>query len=309
MATNLQAPLPDTGIDTDRVASRGHNLFADLIIGSILLVISVLVLFPLYDVLIVSLGAIPGSVWPKTINLSAYSYIIGHSGLIRAFLTSVGVVIVGTAVSLSLTTVTSYVLSRKYLPGRGVLMAFIVITMFFSGGLVPWYLVVKNLGLINSYWSLILPSAMNAFYMIIMLTFFREFPVSLEESAKIDGANDWTILTRIVLPTSTPVLATIGLFYSVDRWNDWFTPMLFLTDPMKWPLQTFTQQLIINASYILQTTVGSAGASSVITGQMPVLPDSLKMAVIVIGMIPIMAVYPFLQKYFTKGVMIGSIKG
>jgi len=163
--------------------------------------------------------------------------------------------------------------------------------------------------LINSYWVMILPWAMNAFYMIIMLAFFRNFPESLEEAARIDGANDLVILTRVVIPTSTPVIAAISLFYAVDRWNDWWTPLLFVTDPQKWPLQLFTKQLLTNASQVLQQATGAAGASGVLQSQMPVLPEALQMAVIVIGMIPIMLVYPFIQKYFAKGVMIGSIKG
>lgn len=311
MAINLAAEAPhieEFGLEA-RQASRGKNGLGDWVIWLVLLVLVILVLLPFYDVLIVSFGSPAGSILPTTFNFEAYKYILGNSGVIRAFLVSVCVVLVGTFISLLMTTITAYALSRKGLPGKNVIMGFITFTMLFGGGLIPWYLVVRDLGLINSYWSLILPSAMNAFYMIIMLTFFREFPESLEESAKIDGANDWIILTRIVLPTAGPVLATIGLFYAVDRWNDWFTPMLFLTDPTKWPLQTFTQQLLTNASMVLQGTVGAGGASSVITSKIPIMTDSLKMAVIIVGIVPIILVYPFLQKYFTKGVMIGSIKG
>lgn len=293
----------------ERAASRGKSNFGNFVIGSILLLLALAVVFPFYNVLIVSFGTPTGMIFPKIFNLQAYAYILGQGQVVHAFLVSLGVVIVGTFLSLLVTTCTSYALSRKELPGKGIIMGVIVFTMFFGGGLIPWYLVIKNLGLINNYLVLILPSTMNAFYMIVMLTFFRQFPEGLEESARIDGANDWTILMKVVIPTSAPVLATIGLFYAVDRWNDWFTPLLFITDPNMWPLQLFTQQFIINSTSILQNAVGSAGASSVVTQMVPVLPDSLKMAVIVIGVLPIMLVYPFLQKYFAKGVMIGSIKG
>lgn len=308
MATNLavdNAPVAQT----NRQATRGKNTIGDWVIGIILSIIVLLVLFPFYDVVIISFGTPTGAILPRHFTLDAYKFILDNVGFWRAFLTSLGIVGVGTFVSLLLTTVTAYALSRKHLPGRGIVMGMILFTMFFGGGLIPYYLVVKNLGLINSYWSMIIPSAMNAFYMIVMLTFFRDFPDSLDEAARIDGANDWVILTRIVLPTSGPVMATISLFYAVDRWNDWFTPMLFLTDPNKWPLQTYTQQMLTDVSILLQNMNGAAGASSVLTSQIGVLSDPLKMAVIIVGMLPIMMVYPFLQKYFAKGVMIGSIKG
>lgn len=307
------SPEPSvTGVSSfedTRQASRGSAGIGNILIGIILFLLALAVLFPFYNVLIVSLGTPTGDIFPTTFSLNAYTYILGQGQVVHAFLVSLCVVVVGTIFSLLVTTCTAYALSRKVFPGKKIILGIIVFTMFFGGGLVPWYIVIKNLGLINNYLVLILPSTMNAFYMIVMLTFFRQFPAGLEESARIDGANDWTILTRIVIPTSTPVMATIGLFYAVDRWNDWFTPLLFLSDPNMWPLQLFTQQFIINSTTILQSANGSAGASSVVSGLVPVLPDALKMAVIVIGIVPIMLVYPFLQKYFAKGVMIGSLKG
>lgn len=306
MSTKIKTTSVNAMDEEPKDPTRGQSRVAGFIIGLVLLVITLMVAFPFYDVLIVSFGTPAGSIFPTTFNFSSYSWILGHSGVLRAFLTSVGIVAVGTPISLIMTACTAYALSRKHLVGRNIISAIIIITMFFGGGLVPWYILCRDLGLINSYWAMILPSAMNAFYMLIMLTFFREFPDSLEESARIDGANDWAILFKIVLPTSGPVMATIGLFYADARWNDWFTPMVLLPDPAKWPLQTFTQQLLINAQQILQY---SSGASSALSQQIPVLTDSLQMAVIVIGVLPIMLVYPFLQKYFAKGVMIGSVKG
>jgi putative aldouronate transport system permease protein len=307
MATALPAPPRPILVETRRSASRGRSR-GTIAIGLLLLVLTLLVLFPFYDLVIVSLGTPPGAIIPTGFTFSAYTYIIGQGDALRAFLVSVGVTVVGTTLNVLMTVCTAWALSRRYLPGRGILLGMIVFTMLFSGGLIPWYLVIKNLGLIDSYWVMILPWAMNAFYMIIMLAFFRNFPVELEEAARIDGANDIVLLTRVVVPTSTPVIAAIGLFYAVDRWNDWWTPFLFITDPQKWPLQLYTKQLLINASQVLGQSSGGTGAAGVIQGRLPVLPEALQMAVIVIGIVPIMVVYPFIQKYFAKGVMIGSLK-
>ena len=185
-------------------------------------------------------------------------------------------------------------------------MTFVIFTMFFGGGLIPYYLTVKGVGLVNSYWVMILPSALSTYYVWIMLSFFREFPVSLEESARIDGAGDFMILARIVIPTSMPVIASISLFYAVDRWNDWYSPMLFLTDTDKYPLQLMLKNMLMNISQILSMNVG---ASTVAQSKIKIPQDSLQMAAIVIASVPIMAIYPFLQKHFAKGVMIGSVKG
>ena len=306
MAINLQRG-PAT-VDEDREANRGKSRTTTIVINLVVMVITLLVLFPFYEVVIVSFGNNPGNLIPHIFDIANYRYIIVQSGALRAFLTSVGIVLVGTPFSLLLTILTAYPLSKKHLPGRGILTGIILFTMFFGGGLVPWYLVLKQLHLINSYGVYIIPSAINTFYVILMMTFFREFPDSLEESALIDGASDWTILTRIVLPTSMPVIATISLFYSVDRWNDWFTPILTINDTSKWSLQAFTYNLMQNVNQFTSNAQASA-AASVAQSHIQILPDGLKMAVIIVGMIPIMCVYPFLQKYFAKGVMLGSIKG
>lgn len=294
--------------DGNREASRGRNRLADFIINLIVLIITLFVLFPFYEVVIVSFGNAPGNILPHVFNIVTYRYIVTQSGAMQAFFTSVGVVIVGTLLSLLLTIMTAYPLSRKYLPGKKILTSIAVFTMFFGGGLIPWYLVIKSLGLLNTYAVMIVPSVLNTFYMILMMTFFREFPESLEESARMDGASDWVILLRIVLPTSTPVLATVGLFYAVDRWNDWFTPILTINDAGKWPLQAFTYNLLQNANQFAGNAA-AAEKASIMASHIQILPDGLKMAVIVVGMVPILCIYPFLQKYFAKGVMIGSIKG
>jgi putative aldouronate transport system permease protein len=295
-------------LSENREASRGGSRIADGIIYLILSLVALAVLFPFYNVLVMSFGTPSGVILPSKFDVSSYRLIFQLGGVVKSFFISIFSTIAGTCLSMFITTCAAYALSKKY-PGRDVLMGLIVFTMFFGGGLIPYYLLVKNLHLINSYWVLVLPTLMNAFYMIIMLSFFRGYPISLEESAKIDGASEFTILTRIVVPTSTPVIAALSLFYAVDKWNDWWSPLLFMTDVNKYPLQLLTRNLIINFDAILNQTAGAAGAASVLMDKIGVLPDNLKMAVLIFNIIPIMLVYPFLQKYFAKGVMIGSVKG
>jgi putative aldouronate transport system permease protein len=301
-------PIVLDSLTENRTASRGGSRIADWIIYMILTVISVAVMFPFYNVLIMSLGTPSGVLLPKKLDFSSYRLIFDLSGIVKSFFVALIATVAGTFLSMFVTTCAAYSLSKKF-PGRNVLTGVIVFTMFFGGGLIPYYLQVKNLELIDSYWVLVIPTLMNAFYMIIMLSFFRGYPVSLEESAKIDGASEFTIMTRIVVPTSTPVIAAMSLFYAVDKWNDWWHPLLFISDVGKYPLQLLTRNLIINFDTILNQTAGAAGAASALMDKIGVLPDNLKMAVLIFNIIPIMLVYPFLQKYFAKGVMIGSVKG
>ncbi|RAP73807.1 carbohydrate ABC transporter permease [Paenibacillus montanisoli] len=302
--TVLTQPAGNALADDQRLATRGKSK-ADLLLHALFIILSVCALFPFYTVLISSFGTPTGIIRPTTFTLEGYEQIIKY-GVGRAFTVSVAVTLIGTFLSLFLTTIAAYALSKKGMPGWKYIMGFIIFTMFFGGGLIPYYLTVKGVGLMDSYWVMILPSAVNTFYIWIMLSFFREFPVSLEESAKIDGAGDFSILMRIVIPTSMPVIASISLFYAVDRWNDWYTPMLFLTDADKYPMQLMLRNMLTSISQILSM---NNGVSAIDQSKVKIPQDSLKMAAIMVTSLPIMAVYPFLQKYFAKGVMIGSIKG
>lgn len=290
-----------------RTASRGGSKWADIIISSLLLVMGIIALYPFYNVFIVSLGSPSGVFLPTRFDLTSYNILIDHGGIIRAFVISVTVTIIGTFLSMFVTTCAAYALSKKKYPFRNVITIYILFTMFFAGGLIPYYLLVKNIGLIDSYWVMVVPTMMNAFYLMIMMSFFRVFPESLEESAKLDGCSDFMILIRIVLPTSTPVIAAISLFYALDKWNDWWHPMLFVMSLDKYPLQLLTRNLIVNFNQIMDQSGGAA--AGVVGQQMNVLPDNLKMAVIVFNIVPVMLIYPFIQKYFAKGVMLGSVKG
>jgi putative aldouronate transport system permease protein len=241
-------------------------------------------------------------IWPETFTLNAYKYIFSTATFSRSLLVSVGVTLVGTIVCLFFTFTMAYPLSRKNLMGRNIFLNMVVFSMLFSGGMIPTYIVVKSLGLLNSYWSLILPGAINPFNLIIVKTFFQGIPNELEEAAKMDGCTEIGIFWRIILPLSKPVLATFTLFYAVAIWNDFFSALLYISDAAKWPVQVLLQQIIILSQGNL------ADAASQTTNVAP--PEqSLKLAVVVIATLPILIVYPFLQKHFAKGMLLGSVKG
>ncbi|MEK3792965.1 carbohydrate ABC transporter permease [Paenibacillus sp. FSL R7-0204] len=238
--------------------------------------------------------------FPTTFSLDAYRYILSTPTIFRGLGVSVGVTIAGTVVSMLLTALMAYGLSRRYLPARNTINFIVVFSMLFSGGMIPTFLVVKSVGLINSYGSLIFPVAVNAFNMIIMRNFFQALPDSLEESAKIDGSNDFGIFMRIMLPLALPSIATISLFYAVAYWNTYMNAILYMNDSAKWPIQVLLRQIVIVSSGM------QAEGSSV-----DIVPpaQTIKMAVIVIATVPMLAAYPFVQKHFTKGALLGAVKG
>ncbi|RSL35417.1 carbohydrate ABC transporter permease [Salibacterium salarium] len=239
-------------------------------------------------------------IFPETFSLEAYRYIFSTSTFVRSIGVSVFVTVVGTLVSLALTMTMAYPLSRKNLVGRNLLLNLIIFSMVFSGGMVPTYIVVRSLGLLDSLWALILPMAINPFYLIIVKTFFQNLPVELEEAAKIDGCTEIGVFWRIVLPLSKPVIATFTLFYAVFYWNDFFNALLYISDSSKWPVQLLLQQLMMVANV-------DFGDMDALLAEPP--EESLKLAVIVVATLPILVFYPFLQKHFAKGVMLGSVKG
>lgn len=241
----------------------------------------------------------PFFLWPETFSLRAYESILTSPAFLRAIVTTVLVTAVGTAIQLLLTATMAYPLSKSNLPGRRVIMYAVVFTMVFSGGMIPTFLVVKDLGLLDTYWALILPLAINPFSLIIMKNFFQQLPAELEESAKIDGANELQTLRSVILPLSKPVLATFALFYAVGIWNDFMSPLLYLNDSSMWTLQMFLRQVTV------------ATDLSIVDADPSQLPPAqgIKFAVIVVATLPIMLFYPFLQKHFAKGMLIGSVKG
>ncbi|MDV4872948.1 carbohydrate ABC transporter permease [Enterococcus faecium] len=238
--------------------------------------------------------------FPTTFSLDAYRYILSTPTIFRALAVSIGVTGVGTIVSMCATSLMAYSLSRKYLFGRGFVNFLVVFSMLFSGGMIPTFLVVRSLGLVNSYWAMILPVAVNAMNMIIMRNFFQALPDSLEESAKMDGCTDFGVFFKIMLPLALPSIATISLFYAVTYWNTYMTAILYINDSSKWPIQILLRQIVIVSS-------GMQAESSAVDVIPPA--QTVKMAVIVIATVPMLIVYPFVQKYFVKGALVGSVKG
>jgi putative aldouronate transport system permease protein len=284
---------------------------ADMLILGILGIFAIVSIFPFYETVILSfakvsdIGTQKVFLYPISFDLSAYKYLIFQGSAVRGLIVSIFVTIAGTALNMIVTTAGAYALSKKTMPGRSLIFNGIIFTMFFTGGLVPFFLTIKALHLQNNILVMIIPAAVSTFYLIIMKNFFNKISPSLEESAKMDGANDITILFRIIIPVSLPVIAAITLFYAVDRWNEWWFAMIFINNTKLYPLQLVLRNIIINISSIITNTSGMQDS----LGVKKVFPESVKAAIIVISAVPILMVYPSLQKYFASGIMIGSIKG
>ncbi len=241
--------------------------------------------------------------WPRRFSLDAYRFIFSTDTLIlRAAATSVLSTVVGTVLNVMVTCMIAYGFSVETLPLKKSLMAYVLVTMFFSGGLIPTYLVYKELHLINSFWVLVLPALLSPFNMLLVRNYFMSIPKSLKESARLDGAKELLVFFRIMLPLSTPILATIGLFSAVAIWNDWTTPMFFSNGSKLINLQYLLQRMMVRMADI----IGLTGSGIKVEEQMP--SQTVKMAVVVVATVPIVMLYPFLQKYFISGIMIGSVK-
>jgi putative aldouronate transport system permease protein len=275
----------------------------------VLAIITVLVLYPFITVVATSLatqeeitrkgGLIV--LWPERPSLGAYRSILSGGIVTRATMVSIGITVVGTILSLVTTTAMAYALSRPIIFGRAILMM-VLFTLLFAPGIIPNYLVVKQLGLLNTYAALILPVMISAFNLVVMRQFFMGIPQELIDSARIDGANDFKILTDIVLPLSGAVIAVVALFYAVAYWNAFFNAMLYLNNNSMWPLQLVLRNYVVQAAPL----PGSASPGDE-TGLPPA--EAMHMAVLVVALVPILLLYPFLQRYFTRGVLSGAIKG
>lgn len=266
---------------------------------------ALIIILPLWRILIISISSQevyltdPYHLIPKSFSLTEYKRALGSiGGIVRALLRSVEITALGTTISMILTSCGAYALSKKDLPGRAMLFRLIVFTMFFSGGLVPFYVLVKNLHLIDTIWALVLPTAISTYNLIIMKNYFASIPPSLEEAARIDGYNDIQILFKIIIPISKPVFAAISLFYGVALWNDYFLATLFINSNDMFPLQVLLRQMIIQDMVTAEVGVMTSGSNM----------EQFKMACIIVGMIPVLIIYPFIQRYFTKGIMMGAVK-
>ncbi|WP_342572749.1 carbohydrate ABC transporter permease [Paenibacillus sp. FSL R5-0749] len=278
-------------------------------VNVILIIITmVLCLAPFIHIIAISLssnraiGSGEVSFFPKELSFEAYSKVFADGSMIRSLIYTVWLTVLSTVLSMAMTIAAAYPLAKSNLKGRKWFMLVIVVTMFFSGGIIPEYILIKNLHLLDSTWGLILPGLISPFYMIILITFFRGIPESLEEAAGIDGSSHFGTLIRIILPLSLPVMATLSLFYAVGRWNGFQDALMYITKPELYPLQLKLYQMI-QQNQITELMQNEG------IGAVQVLPESLKAASVIFSTLPILLVYPWLQRYFISGVMVGAVKG
>ncbi|TDG00350.1 carbohydrate ABC transporter permease [Paenibacillus piri] len=281
----------------------------DVAIHAVLVALVLVTLYPLLYVAFASISdagqliAHKGLLYrPLGFSLESYKSVFKNPGILTGYRNTLFILVVGVTLNLFMTALGAYVLSRKNVMWNKVFIFIIVLTMFFNGGLVPMYLTVKGVGLIDTLWAPIIPFAISTFNLIIMRTAFMSVPDSLEESAKIDGANHFTILFKIILPLSMPVIAVMILYYAVEKWNGWFYSSIFIKDRELFPLQLILREILIANS----TDSMSTGAGAEDRFQ---LGETIKYATIIVATVPILCVYPFVQKYFVKGVMVGALKG
>ncbi|MGO4371946.1 carbohydrate ABC transporter permease [Paenibacillus sp. YIM B09110] len=282
-----------------------------------LVLLGIATLYPFWNAAVISfnvgMDTSRGGVtfWPRAFTLDNYRIVFQDGRIVTAFYISVLRTISGTILSIFMTAIFAYGMSVKGVMGKKFYMVFAVITMYFSGGLIPYYLLNVELGLMNKFMVMVIPTAVSVFNMIIFRTFFMGLPSGLEESARIDGASTFGIFFKIVLPLSGPVLATLSLFTAVYHWNDWFTPTIFITKTELFPVQTMLQQILnsnIMSEQLSIATKGNASAADALSRMQSVTTKSLTMATMMVATIPIIMVYPFVQKYFVKGVLVGSLK-
>ncbi len=292
--------------------SIGHRIFV-VCNGVLMFLICLVILFPLYYMLIVSISdgaaVMAGKVefLPVGLSFRAYRAAFKDSYFLKSYWNTIVITVSGTLVNLIMTTLFAYPLSRRDFVGRKILMKMAVFTMFFTGGMIPTYMLVTNLGLANTYWALILPGAISVYNMTIMRTFFEGIPMELNEAAYIDGANDMRILWSVILPLSKPILFTMLLFYAVGHWNGFFNALLYLNDKSMYPIQMFVRNVVF-AGDALSMQMTSYSSSTEVGAEM-LSEDAAKYAIIIMSMLPILVVFPVVSRYFKSGVMIGAIKG
>lgn len=301
------------GIVKSRVEKSYSDKIFDVVNLIVMCVLLLIFIWPMWFVLIASfsdpnqlwLGNV--ILWPKGFTLEAYEKLLEYTDIWIGYKNTILYTVVGTLVNLILTVTLAYPLSRKDFLPRKFIMIMLVITMYFSGGLIPTYLVVKNLGMVNNFWAMIIPGAISTYNVLVVRTYFlNSIPNELHEAAKLDGANNLQFFGKIALPLAKPVVAVVGLYYAVGHWNDYYTALIYLYDKEKFPLTCFLKNLIIDTSTAMK---GSFGSSASEMESMIRLAQSLKYSTIIVAVIPMLIVYPFVQKFFVKGVMIGSIKG
>ncbi|MCI8462938.1 MAG: carbohydrate ABC transporter permease [Lachnospiraceae bacterium] len=297
-----------TGIKVKR--SLGERII-QVIIYLVLIAVCLLIVLPCLNVVALAFNdgkdAARGGVyfWPRMFTLENFQEVFKNKGIIRGYGITIARTVIGTFMSLLLLSLAAFALKEKQLPGRTFINFMITFTMLFGGGTVPTYIQYRRLGLLNNFWVYVIPGLFSVTYLMMMRTFFEGIPDSLEESAKLDGCGYFGIYAKIMMPLSKPVIAVVGLYTAVGHWNDWFSGAFYMMDTKKWPVQTVLQQMLNKAMSQQQITsvaqaIASAGG---------VTSNALKMAAVVVTTVPILCVYPFIQKYFAQGTMIGAVKG
>ena len=288
---------------------RTGNIFN--VVNTLLMCLGIfLVIYPIYYMIIVSIsdaGAVMGGkvrFWPIGIHLDVYKQFLTDEYFLKTYKNTAIITLLGTSINMVMTIICAYVLSRKDFYGRRIIMAFVTFTMFFSGGMIPNYLLINQLGLLNTYWAVVLPGAINVFNMIIMRTSFQGLPEELTESAYIDGANDLQLLYKVVLPLSKPIIATMVLFYAVAHWNGYVHAMLYFTDKNLYPIQLYLRSIVLN-----DMTESTTLNMELVAGVGGVAQRSIQYGMIIVSALPILLIYPFVSKHFEKGVMVGALKG
>ncbi len=290
---------------SNKIKKSGSDRLFDLVNYTLLGILAILTLFPFWDSFVVSFSSLKSyletdfHLWPTEWSFEAYQYMLTNAELWSSYANSIFVTVVGTFLNMIVTIMTAYVLSKKNLKGQRVIMFGIVFTMMFTGGIIPLYMVVKDFQLLDTLWSMIVPTLVMTANLIILRNFFNDLPQSLEEAAMIDGCTEVGVLFKIVIPISKPAITTVALYYAVEHWNDFFSAVMYIVDRGKWPLQLFLRSLLFenDAAY------ASGGESLFLLGQ------PMKMAAVMMAIIPIMCAYPFFQKHFTQGVLSGAVKG
>lgn len=278
----------------------------------IMLFVIICTIFPLYYCAIVSISSgaavTRGEVVfaPIGFNITAYKVVFSNSQFLRSYGNTILYTFLGTAINIALTILCAYPLSRPNLKGRKVLNYLFMLTMFVNGGMIPMYLQVKSLGMLDTIWSIVLPGAISTYNMIIMRSFFSSIPEEMHEAAEIDGADHFQVLFQVVIPLSQTILATLILFYAVGHWNSYLSALLYLSDPKKMPLQMVIRKMVIDSDIANMTTANASSSSGTDT---LLTENKLKYAIVIVSVLPMILIYPFLQKYFVKGVMIGGVKG
>ncbi len=289
----------------NKIKRSASDKVFDIFNYSILGLLALLTLYPFWDSFVVSFSSLKAylstdfHLWPSEWSFEAYEFMLTNKELWSSYGNSIFITVVGTLCNMIVTIMTAYVLSKKKLKGQRIIMFGIVFTMMFTGGIIPLYMVIKDLGLLDTLWSMFVPTLVITSNLIILRNFFHDLPQSLEEAAMIDGCTEVGVLFKIVMPISKPAITTVALFYAVEHWNNFFSAVMYIVDRSKWPLQLFLRSLLFEN----EAAYASGGESLFLLGQ------PMKMAAVMLAIIPIMCAYPFFQKHFTQGVLSGAVKG